>query len=592
MKRVLAFISFILFLLISSRSFPIELEKSERKLTGITPENVEYKKNLLGVYIKNSDLDSAVVLCRNLLRYAQFQKDDFLKFTALANMGQIYLMQDRNDSSYAYLDRSLKLWDRKKVEFGLEERRPIYMMYNSLAIHAANADMDYEKATEYLIEGLKLARRFPEDPGYAIMAQNLVTIFFIRQNPAGLKYAQETYQDGKDRNDPFLMYVGTYGCAEMYCVQGNYEEAYKYVREAMSLIPHQRNHMVLYNLYGEIMAGLNQKDSAMIYFQKAIELAGEPTASVPDISYLSLSYGAFLRKEGYLEQSETVLLKGLDSALKYSTRIFTYRLYEELSKVYKDMNRDEESLEYYKKYLSESDSIFNIQRERAINELTLKYESERHENELSMHRMQFMRQKHRLQVLLILLLASAVAAAVGFVMYRNKNRMYTKIARQYRDAIASESNLIMQISVLENKLEATEKSAESPSEEAPASPVDPKLEDLFVRLESAMKNEHLYRDGDLTRDKVCEVIGTNRTYLTRVVSEQAGMSFNQYINAYRIREALTILSKPSNDIPLKALSAEIGFSSITTFYKVFKDEVGMTPAKYREKIVELAKEDE
>ena len=61
-----------------------------------------------------------------------------------------------------------------------------------------------------------------------------------------------------------------------------------------------------------------------------------------------------------------------------------------------------------------------------------------------------------------------------------------------------------------------------------------------------------------------------------------------YIGLGRYDEAIATLSDPANDIPLKALCSDLGFSSSTTFYKLFQDKVGMTPAKYREKIIEIS----
>lgn len=66
------------------------------------------------------------------------------------------------------------------------------------------------------------------------------------------------------------------------------------------------------------------------------------------------------------------------------------------------------------------------------------------------------------------------------------------------------------------------------------------------------------------------------------------MSVLACVNAYRISEALETLSDANNDIPLKALSSDLGFCSLTTFYKMFQQKTGMTPAKYREKILLLA----
>ena len=111
--------------------------------------------------------------------------------------------------------------------------------------------------------------------------------------------------------------------------------------------------------------------------------------------------------------------------------------------------------------------------------------------------------------------------------------------------------------------------------------------DLFQALEKLMQEKRIYKDNLLTKDKVAELLGRNRTYLSQIINEQAGKTFTQYINDLRIQDAVRQLSNPENQIPLKALSVELGFNSPTTFYKQFQSVTGMTPAQYRNQMVEM-----
>ena len=114
-----------------------------------------------------------------------------------------------------------------------------------------------------------------------------------------------------------------------------------------------------------------------------------------------------------------------------------------------------------------------------------------------------------------------------------------------------------------------------------------KKSDLFQALEILMSEQKVYMDNLLTKDKVAEQLGSNRTYLSQIINEQTGKTFTQYINDYRIQDAIRRLSDPDNQIPLKALSVELGFNSSTTFYKQFQIATGMTPAQYRSQVIEM-----
>lgn len=59
-----------------------------------------------------------------------------------------------------------------------------------------------------------------------------------------------------------------------------------------------------------------------------------------------------------------------------------YKLYQRISEAETALGRYREALDYFKSYHSQADSIFNVERERSINELRVKYDAERQENML------------------------------------------------------------------------------------------------------------------------------------------------------------------------------------------------------------------
>ena len=117
---------------------------------------------------------------------------------------------------------------------------------------------------------------------------------------------------------------------------------------------------------------------------------------------------------------------------------------------------------------------------------------------------------------------------------------------------------------------------------------DEKKHVLFQNLEHCMTDQGIYRDKLLTKEKVTDLLGTNRTYLSQVINEQTGQTFTQYVNRYRLDEAIRLLGDPQADITLKGIASDVGFSSMTTFYKVFQTNVGMSPKEYREKALHLS----
>lgn len=83
------------------------------------------------------------------------------------------------------------------------------------------------------------------------------------------------------------------------------------------------------------------------------------------------------------------------------------------------------------------------------------------------------------------------------------------------------------------------------------------------------------------------MLGTNRTYISKIINKFADKSFWGYINMYRIAEATRILSDMNNDIQIKNLYEILGYNSAASFFRVFREETGITPSKYREEVRQI-----
>jgi len=82
---------------------------------------------------------------------------------------------------------------------------------------------------------------------------------------------------------------------------------------------------------------------------------------------------------------------------------------------------------------------------------------------------------------------------------------------------------------------------------------------------------------NVTLSSAASALGYNASYLSRSFRQTLGMSFHQYLNMLRLREAAVLLSK-GNASEYSAL--ESGFRSVRTFYRAFSEEFGCTPGEY------------
>ncbi len=110
-------------------------------------------------------------------------------------------------------------------------------------------------------------------------------------------------------------------------------------------------------------------------------------------------------------------------------------------------------------------------------------------------------------------------------------------------------------------------------------------DELYVRMEYLLSDEQIFRDPDLNLDDLTSKLGTNRTYVSRLINNKTQYNFRDYINSYRIRFVKEMLASDKGErLTLEKIAIEAGFSSESSFYRVFSKMEGTTPAKYRKKI--------
>jgi AraC-like DNA-binding protein len=116
--------------------------------------------------------------------------------------------------------------------------------------------------------------------------------------------------------------------------------------------------------------------------------------------------------------------------------------------------------------------------------------------------------------------------------------------------------------------------------------VDPsKIVEITQRLDELMENEKLFLNPDLTLKELSLKLKMHSNYISRIINEHFGMSYNDFINKYRIEEVKKRFEDPEyRDKTVLEIIYETGFYSKSVFNTAFKKFTGMTPSLYRKQI--------
>lgn len=560
------------------------------------PQDKEALRKVSFLYLNKADYDQAIFYGRQLFDIG-YDDQDYNRAVIYSHicLGQAHMMKGNVKEAYSHLGQAQLIGESNKNDSAL------CSVYNGLGLYASNVQKDYYRSLAYFFKGVEAARRCHYDRLYSILLSNIAGIYYLKNDSTGLKYAFECYELGHERKDPYLIYSGSTNTAYMYYLKGEYNTALKYIQEAeFTMVQNDfYDQSNVYNLYGYILHQLNKDEEALAFFQKALDLKEQ--GNISSVMNAYLGYAGVLMKHHQYEQAVRMLRSGIDLSYQQANAIYRSDLLQALSRCYEEQDMPGEALRVHKLYQLETDSLYNAEKERAVGEIRAKYDMERQENEIKQNRLELLEKENKMQLLIAGSICFFIAATLLYYLYYRKNKLYLTIVKQNQEAIRQEQQLQNKIdeqsteidrqsTLLQGYLSEPEKpSLQQPEKYAASSLTDEKKRDLFRRLETLLREEKIFADNLLTKEKVAEMLGTNRTYLSQIINEQTQQTFTQFVNGFRTKEAVRLLSNPDNQIPLKAISAELGFNSMTTFYSQFQAATGMTPTQYRNKVQELHK---
>ena len=572
-KHFIIFIFLLLPVTISAQKRSEVLEK-QLELIKENPNNHDAMLMICEHYLKQGDYSKVVTYAEYMKNQAADSPNPYILLNAHLYLGRAQMMSGREKVARKNLDTAFDL------ATNLKNDTLLCTLFGALGEYSANIDADYYQAIRWIYKGIELAQHNHFKRQYGLLLSQLANTYCLKRDENGLKYALESYDLGHSLHDNFLIYSGALQTAHMYFLKKQYDRALTYVHEAENLMDrngfHDRAHT--YNLLGELLDELGNYNQAIEYYKKAMK--DKQASQTSSVVYAHLGYARALMKQGKYHEAISLLKQGIAISQARTNAVHRNELYETLSICYEKLHLYQEALGAYKHFRIENDSLFSEDKERDLSEMQYRYDNERQENLIKQSRLDMMQKEQRLQQLSFLLTIIILVLGLLYYLYHRKNKLYLSIVKQNQDAIKRENELSRRISELENQ-------GSNPGKYASSSLTDEKSLALFRQLEHLMRNEKIYRDNDLTKDKVSELLGTNRTYLSRIINEQTQMSFTYYVNRFRIEEAIRQLSDPANDVPLKALASELGFNSISTFYNLFQSSVGMTPAQYRSKVKKI-----
>jgi AraC-like DNA-binding protein len=228
--------------------------------------------------------------------------------------------------------------------------------------------------------------------------------------------------------------------------------------------------------------------------------------------------------------------------------------YEVRGETLADLGRWKDAYDNSKQWVAKKDSVAKVSSAAKLMELQTQY---------GVDKLTYEKKSSRMYLLFSVVIC--VLLAIGlWILYRHYRVLRRKNTSLYE--------------VLQ-QLQQSEETANLAKERIPDDELS-RDELLYRNLCKLMREEHPFTE-QIGRKDLADRLGTNVTYIADAVRKYAeGMKVSEFINLYRLRYAGELLIERS-ELSVNAVGEEAGFSSRTTYYRLFNDYFGMSPNEYR-----------
>lgn len=393
---------------------------------------------------------------------------------------------------------------------------------------------------------------------------------------SALKYRKKALDIYAKIKEPFGIGY-TYNLMGMdYASAGKSDEAIKCYLKAIEILSGLKSmqHLAFANsnLAAEYIK-LNKNGLAFPRLQKAIE-CGE---AIKDKLVLCDAYkvtAAYYRKVNNKDKALQYLKMAEAYAKEIKNPNFLKDIYNEYSLCY-DAKGDAKNALFYLRLKNEiADTIQKQNSKKSYIEMMVKYETMRTKEEMAeaKENASLLREESERKSFIFWSFAWGIAAiALIFILIYRKQlsgffSFYKNISRKpFKD---NRNNKSVSKAMEKDSPESLQINKEI------ASP-------LKEGLRKLIEEDKKYLDCNLTLNETAKILNTNTAYLSRIINEQSGMNFNNYINKYRIEEAKKLLDTGKQDsMTFEGIGKSCGFLSRSAFNQAFKKFTGLTPTEY------------
>ena len=298
---------------------------------------------------------------------------------------------------------------------------------------------------------------------------------------------------------------------------------------------------------------------------KKIENMLKETPNSYTLSKILLIRSKYYYKSNKLELAVETGIKCATLSKKYNFYERLLQIYSKLSEWYAELNKPRLSLKYIKAKTNIEKKKINSRIQADIMSIILNYEQNKTSNEVGRLK------KLNLQTVLLsisLIMLIIAIFILFFKKYRRKHIEHLKeLEKKHRKTFVDLQKKIDSYKTKEIKKDMSLEKAKN----------------IMRRIIETLTKDKLYLNSNLTLDTLSDQMNINHYYLSQAIGSSWNGNFIDLVNTYRVKEAKEFLSNPKfAHMNIIDIGFKVGFNSKSTFNRVFKSKISITPKEYRQ----------
>jgi len=290
---------------------------------------------------------------------------------------------------------------------------------------------DYEKAVTYYIQALAEYEKSNEkNSGMANVLNNIGVVYYAwGQHNKALKYYQKSFELYEKLNDSLGISKITNNIGNLFFEKKLLDSALVYYQKSIKLKQELKDYTgeaLLLNNIGNVYALKKDYKVARNYYLLSLKIYQEHEENY-GVALSLINISNLFKEEQLTDSAFFYIQKALELSDKIDAPDLKLDCFELLTAINEDVGNYKEALNYYRLYVDTKDKIKSQETESAIEELNLKYETEKKEQQIAIQKTQLAQERLLRNGLILLVILFIALVILIFKAYRDKQKTSLKL---------------------------------------------------------------------------------------------------------------------------------------------------------------------